>query len=348
MIDQISTLNSKRWANARATAEGIIITRHIRQPKGSDFIASGSADAPIVTLMVMLALIVVALGAFYLSAAKEIVAVEAILTGMVNQSGRLGMSYVAPAILAVFALSEIGVLLFGVAADGDHPKPVRVILRGFQVACVVVALGANISVTLAYPAPSMQAFDWLITIIAPVAVIGVGLILEQQIISLARRRREAMTAYKAAMAAYDAQVADPQAHKDWRQVWGDCIVDEILKASKYNTETLPGLIDEDPSIKTRLFRREVARHSTDYSLIAVESEISGNFQKKSEISEHEKQPLTQAEATKILDDNPELVDLKDVELADKFGGSTSTWWRVKRRYSTPSNGNIGAYYEGGN
>jgi hypothetical protein len=259
MINSIVPLTTQRWENARAQAERTIRER-LQEPTRRQFRAGDSEYPPALIVAVIVLMIVVAVAAFYLSALKEVTVTDITLTTLVNNFQKLTDRNVVIGTLAVLALSEAGSLLFGFASRVISKQArVRMLLRAFQALCVLVAVIANVSITMAHPAPAVAVFDWLITVGAPLLVIGIGLILEELSADWLAANVVSVLAFNSAVKQYQTESAQPDRHSDFYAVWGQAILDQLIQQSKHNREIIPALIEVDPRVRQMIVYRQFER-----------------------------------------------------------------------------------------
>src|SRR5579864_3223968 len=112
----IVPLSSDQWEATRTRAETIIRAR-LQRPDRSRFVMRDAKYPPVIAAFAIALLIVVALAAFVISAGKQIAAFDVISARLAaDYAGRISAGYVNAVLIAALALSEFGVILFGLGA----------------------------------------------------------------------------------------------------------------------------------------------------------------------------------------------------------------------------------------
>lgn len=352
-MDDVPHLDSTRWERALKNAKAIVISRvqkqEFQKPERDTYFKRESKYPPILIGIVLVLLVMVALAAFLISAGKQVVAFDIVSRFLVDKYGvRISERYIDTIVVAALMLSEAGVILFGLAANifSSNGRTTST-FRLFQLFCTVITLLANISVTALNLAMEMPVFDGAVTLIPPLLVIGIGWIMEQMAHTWILMRLESIKAYETAIAEYTKAVEteearyklltqEPTKHPEWSKVWGDCIIDQ-LRATAKAREVFEALEKDDPQVGAKLAYREWERRQQDYNFQKI-SEISKKSQnpvsdRSGDSSEFQEQrPMNVMSGLKIMQRDPELMKLQGKELVERFGGSASTWTRVKAEY----------------
>lgn len=328
----LNPLNVKRWEDARATAEATIRAR-LKEPDRALFFKRESDRPPLLSGIVTALLIVVAATSFLISAAKEIAAADIVLRGLPEVSDRLSASFISWLIVFVLALSELGVILFGLAVHDQPGRSGRLLLRAFQITCMCVALGANITITVQHPIWNALVFDWLLTLVPPVVVIGIGLVMEAQAQRAIESRAGALREYRAAESAYQIALATPEAHPEFMGVWGKCIIEQVIGRNQSHRAQLAAWLDERPALRAEIAQREYARNNWKFQPLLEISRNAAEPQKSSpEIPEiSEKVSMKLATALEILRNFPDDMALSGAALVEKHGGYPSVWSKAKSK-----------------
>lgn len=341
-LENIRHLTNIQWEKALAKAKEVIGNRQISEPNRADFFQRESDYPPLLVNTVLVLLALVAAAAFFISAGKQVVAFDVISDPLhVRYSGRISQSYIDVIVIAALLLSEAGVILFGLASNiftADRSR--QRILRAFQVACMVIALSANISVTAQNLAADMPVFDWLVTFLAPIIVIGVGLVIEQLAHRWIIQRVRAVSDYNTALMDYKQVSAHPEKHPEWGAVWGAEILDALIRASASNRLLIEELIAIDPTCRREIVTREWARHQWSFDpeqlskspQVAAQLPVSGQPQLPPSTSGQQLPPVgaglpnlpprpkVKLEKTiAALNDHPEWASLNNSEVAEQIG-----------------------------
>ena len=278
----IVPLTAKRWEDSRTNAERLIGQR-LTAPSRSTYKALDSQYPPRLIGIVVVMLLIVALAALYISAGKEIAVVDTVMRDLVSYYPRLTAAYIEVAIIGVLLLAELGALLFGLASRVLASRRVHgQLMRAFQLACVTVAIVGNMTITLSHPVVEAIVFDWVLTLGAPLLVIGIGAIIEELLATWLLARQQAIRDFNQALNVYQSAMADPESHPDFFRLWGECIFEQILKQSGHNRDALPPLLESDPGLKLVVVSMEWARHDWQFTA-DIAAEIAGRITKWNDV-----------------------------------------------------------------
>lgn len=347
MTDQIAPLNAAQWEHAKANAQ-TIIRRRLIKPNKSVYLAADSKYPLVVRIFSVLLLLIVTIAAGAVSAGKQIVAAAVMYAGLAAEhTDRLAPGYITLAIVSLLALAEFSVIAFGYGARVSvsrrqftaRVKEWRIsvsagsVLRALQLVGVVIALGGNLTAfELTYTA-SVWAFDLLITLTAPLTVIGVGVMIENMIVESLARRRGALERYNAELIAFNESYADPAKHREWYSVWGESILD-ALRANSANTTLIDQMIAEDPKARQLIVKAEYDRHEWRFNP-SVSSEKKAGIP---ENSQEKKLPPKLGFAVEWLKTHPESAGLSGQELARTVMGIdgnpiNSHYWNDAKQFA---------------
>lgn len=329
-LNELDHLNARGWEKARENAEKIIRAR-LKEPTREAYFSiedkPSNVDRAISGLLVL-----VAVASFGVSAAKEIAALDLVLSPLPTISERISASYVSLLLLACLSLSEAGVLLFGLAIKPSMARTARYTYRFFQWLCMSIALVANATITALHPIASAWVFDLLLTFAPPLVVIGVGLVLEERAKSVNARKDSAQAAYDAALTVYRRVNENPELDDDFMRVWGQAIVEAMVARSLKNKELLPAWLDEHPEIAAQVAQREYNRYQWIFQPVS-QPEMPKQVEQPKAVSivSGGTAETARERAVKLLSETPELMQLSLTQLVEKHPEiSRSTWNRAKQ------------------
>lgn len=269
-LAQVASLDSARWERARNNARETIRNR-ARKPDPKRFQPRGFGRFPAyVNVGMILLLAVVAASAFWISAGKQIAATDLVLKPVIEDYKRLSTGWVDIGIVLNLLLGEIGTVFF-FTASGIFPgamiriKSIQInkLALAFRVAgvlCAVFALAANITISAKHPQSDVWFYNWYLTLAAPIIVLFIGLFAERFLLSALDERATMREAYNTAYDGYEKLLNDPEHDPQFRNVWGNEVIDQLRKVSPKNKSAVDGLIELDPDNRSRLFHRERVKH----------------------------------------------------------------------------------------
>jgi hypothetical protein len=310
-IESIIPLTTIKWENARMKAEKIVKSR-IAEPQRSAYRNVESKWPRQLVISVGGMILMVMFAAFYVSAIREIEIANAVL-------------HDAVATISILAMAEIGALLFGLATRVLESN--KRMLRAFQLVCIMIALTANVTVAVSKPIPDALVFDWLITLAAPMLVLGIGLIIEGMLTDWILNRQQTIARFEADYRAYEQMIANISSHPEFNSVWAQTILDELIAASKNNREVITELVEADPEVRANIVYTQWKRHQWSFDPTQTPELMSAKPGNLLEISA--KLELSKQEAIEILRSNNSLLSEKGSKLVEIYGGSEATWSRAK-------------------
>lgn len=341
MINSIVPLTTVRWELARQTAETTIVAR-IQKPNWELF-QTGKSERPLwVTVVMVLMLLVVVAAAFVYSGSKEAVVGYVNASALVAAFPILKENLVAASIVAMLAMSEVAAIMFGIVgsvyARGMRRKAAFI---AFQGAFVLVALIANITVTAEVPT-GQPVIDWLMTLIAPVAIVGISLVIETMVGEYLDARKAALDAFAIATKVYQEQSKQPDRHPDFHAIWGQCILQQLIEQSKHNREVIPTLIEVDPRVRQVIVFNEFNRHNWTFDPEQAPPELPASVSAVSEF------PNTKTDAKKVSPEKQKVLDNFAAHpenrtrnhrlVAIELDVSPSLVYRVQQELKTPGTG----------
>jgi len=252
-------LTTERYLDAVERAKKSIRER-IEPPKIEHFkVDHGSAYPQWFTVSVIVALTLVLLFSFVISAGKQVAAMGLVLDDLPVNHNRLSGLWVNVSIIFMLLMSEIGAVLFLVAA-GTLAERVQKsaffrwtinwpqqVFRLFAMLCAGYALISNVTITLINPVNSVAAvLQWFMSIGIPLTVLGLGIMLERIVIDSLKSNAEQTARFNLAMADYRAVIDDPTRHEYYKQALADNIFQEM---NRYKPDRLK-LLTAFPDIET--------------------------------------------------------------------------------------------------
>lgn len=262
-LDHITGLDATRFERARQQAEEQIRLAVPMPDKARYTAGVYSKYPPAVTAGALLALAVVAIAMFWISAGKALVAADLTLGPMVGEYARLSPVWLDTALILFLLAGEVGAIIFSagralLSVSGRD----RTWLSVAALASAAGALLANVSVTALHQESiaSLPWFGWFMAIMPPSVVLAVGLFIEKLLLGALEARANAKAAYEAALAAWREAQEHPAEHDDFKRRWALAIFDQLLRISPANRQKIAALVDADPAWRVELVRREVARH----------------------------------------------------------------------------------------
>jgi len=207
------------------------------------------------------------------SVGKEIVAADAILSPVQNSSELLSVTWRYAAIVSMVFASEIGAFFFSLFAGlfpGDGNKydfHLRMwMFRVTAMACAGVALWANVTVTgdHAEQLGSMGSLSWYLAWIIPIIVLIIGLAAESMLVSVAKRRAEAVNRYWSALDQYNAIKANPantDVNPTWTRTLQSFVWKQLAEAYKFDDERTRYLSTLDVGVRVSIIERIIRNNS---------------------------------------------------------------------------------------
>jgi hypothetical protein len=276
VIANITPLKGEQWQVAWADAEKAVIALE-SEPNFESYIRVSISRYPSWLNTIMLsALAVIAMGALWISAGKQIAATELVLGSVVQHSaGRVSTFWLDMSLLVALVVGEVGALAFSlaVAIFGKRGRTTIVLFRIASIVCTGFALGGNATLTLRYPDATAPVFQWFLTLAMPLLVLGVGYVGEMFLLDILEHRLTARNKYEQDKAQYDFYQKTPSAHPMFKKVFHGNVKDQLLEAQNFQRKKLlHGLISESPQAVKLLIQREYARN--EFSLVWDEDDAN--------------------------------------------------------------------------
>jgi hypothetical protein len=258
-LSAIPHLSAERWQQARQRAIETV-RASVPEPEPSHYISrQGISTFPAWFTKSLIALLMIVAGAaFWMSAGKQVMAAGMLITPL-STSPRLSPLWGDAAIILSLAFGELGAILFQVAASVFDGRGRRLVFRTFAVLCAALAVIANVSITATHQVGEVAVFEWFMTLIPPVAVLGIGMLIEGLVMFSLKARAEQRAAYQAAMDEYRRVQASPDKHPDFGRTWAKAIFDEMCRYKRDRDLILP-LVEQDRAVMLQLVQREYADH----------------------------------------------------------------------------------------
>lgn len=268
-IHQFTSLTHDRWVKAYERARQIVRTSQ-SMPVLEYYIQSNHHHYPrwLVT-SIAVALGVLALGALFVSAGKQIAAADIVLSNVAEHSERIGQAWVSISLIVLLLVGEIGALVFAVAsAIFGRTKISRLVFRAFMFASSLVAILANVSMTYVYRVTHLELFQWFVTIFAPCVVLGVGFVGENILLTYLEQRADAITRWKKDFEHYQLIQREPEKHESWARNLAVCILQELQSSQTGQLrKQFKELLNTDPSFRERIVLREMELHLSSYGSV---------------------------------------------------------------------------------
>lgn len=261
ILNSIPHLNSNRWEKTIVKAKQQVVNS-LTKPRLEDYVKESFNTASRLQNRVIIgALVVVAIAAFWLSAGKQISATATLLEPVAGDSAHLSRGWSDIGVIASLALGEVGTILFSAACSWLSEDKFKVIIfRVFSIICAMFAILANITITMKYGEGS-TLYGWFLTLAPPLTVIAIGLMIESLLMRSVRSRAEAQHAYDTAMKDYDYYCERPEMHPTYNRRWYEGIFDEMCYYRPAK-ETILALVADNEQYRAVIVLREKEYHDT--------------------------------------------------------------------------------------
>jgi hypothetical protein len=257
-----SILTLAQWQKAELSARQAVKSS-LQPPQIETYIDAHVSRYPrklVAGVVLMLALVI--LGAFIISAGKQLISYDSIL-GHLAEHTRLSPLWVAVSLIAGVLLSEVGAVLFSLAGAIFGEGPHRKVFRAFAFMCGFLAILANVAVTASYDygSPVMTVLAWFMTFFVPSIVLVGALVGERLILEQLDKRSSATVDYEIARREYAAYISIPEKHPDYasylRRYW--------LETYRRGLKDSAAILD-NPEIVSRLYARDLAFYSPNFTM----------------------------------------------------------------------------------
>jgi hypothetical protein len=276
ILSTITPLSYDRWNRAKDNTINIIKTMN-PEPNPKDYINRSkiSKYPGWFTFGFTVMLMIVAIGAFWVSAGKQIAATDLTLNPIAKDfSSKLSSTWADIGIIMTLLLGEIGTILFSAASAIYPSKDVYFIVRGNKVHPIMLffrlgsflsagfALVGNVTITMVHKDNNagIDVFKWFLTIGAPVIVLFIGLLLERQLLAYFEDRAIAQELFNKNHAVWELAHTDTENHPSYKKFLFTQILAQLKQLSKANREKIEIAENNDPMIRIALIQREIARN----------------------------------------------------------------------------------------
>jgi len=267
-------LTRSQWLDCEDKARSAVIAS-IPKPEKAQFEVENFAAYPRwLTLALTIGLLIVAAGALYVSAGKQLAAGDIVLKSVLTHTDRVNEFWVSTGLIVLVVMGEIGALTFGLSAGLlAQTRTAKRVFRAFMVMSAAIALLANISMTASYPQNEVIVFQWFITILAPSLVLGVGFVFENLLMQELEKRAARIKAFNDAVQFYHAVLRDPKTALPER--YQNELVYAVGEALRDNCKTADGKkgalykryleqIEADPRFEYQCIAAEFDRHMVSF------------------------------------------------------------------------------------
>jgi len=267
-------LTRTQWLACEERARDAVIASIPKPDKAQFEVENFSAYPRWLTLAMTIGLLIVAGGALYVSAGKQLAAGDIVLKSVLTHTDRVNEFWVSTGLVVLVVMGEIGALTFGLSAGLlALSKTAKLVFRAFMVMSAAIALLANISMTASYPQHEVIVFQWFITILAPSLVLGVGFVFENMLMRELEKRAARIRAFNDAVQFYHAVLRDPKTALPER--YQSELVYAVGEALRENCKTADGKkgalykryleqIEADPRFEYQCIAAEFERHTVSF------------------------------------------------------------------------------------
>lgn len=345
-------LSTERYEGVVERAKDIIKGK-LRKPELSDFSGDETSAHPRWLIIVLLSLLVIVMTcAFIFSAGKQVAVVSLLIDELPGQYHRLSEVWAGFAIASTLLVSELGSVLFlvsaGVFGEGRRLSLVSILLRTFALGCATLALLCNIAVAAIDTPANVAAVSWFTSILIPFIVLGLGLILEQVVLSSLKARTRQKLDYELALKQYRDAVADPALHSAYGHLLTSLVFEEMVKRQREREMLIVFVTDHGftidmPDVQARLVHAEIDSHTGRNALTITENPfvVSSRFETVSQLTTPEQKaalpapvsetlPPAVQKAVKWLKEHPQPEGTSVRKIAELSGMSVPTIQRAKQ------------------
>lgn len=218
--------------------------------------------------VVIVALVLVMAFSFVVSAGKQVAAAGMVFGNLPNKYASLSTTWANASVIAMLAISELGAVLFLIAAGtltshapsvtvaGREFKPLTWLFRTFAGLCACYAVTANVTITLADPVQEASGLQWLITISIPLLVLGLGVMLERLLIDALRARSLAAARYNTALVEYQTKWSAPETASDYPALLASAMWELLVKHHR----RIIMMVEGEPDAKRAILVQEYHAH----------------------------------------------------------------------------------------
>ena len=268
----VSYLTYPAWAKVKEGALDAL--RHdLSEPTLDQFMQARISRYPTpLVIGAIVAMVLIASFAFIISAGKELVVADRVLSSIPEQYG-VALWWQHLAMIAILLLGEIGALSFALASSlFAQQSAVQVGLRIASVVSACLALLGNITLTALDPHPGEIVFAWTITLFPPLTVLAVGLVGERMLLEYLIGREQAISDYQAARQRRELRVLNAPAEPTYRNalvsLWAGAMVNCQPNEGR---ATFRARINGDLAWREELFEHQYRLHEkAPFSQVIIE------------------------------------------------------------------------------
>jgi hypothetical protein len=280
-------LTTERYLNAVEAAKDQIRKR-IEPPKMEDLRAESVSAYPAwFTRGIIVALLLVLLFSFVISAGKQAAAMGLVMDHLPSRFNHLSSGWADLSIIFMLLMSEVGAVLFlvasGTLAAKVHATPLyrrtkkdgtvrvyelnitQLIFRLFAVLCAAYAILSNVTITVLDPLAGIAGFlQWMVSVGIPLTVLGLGIMLERIVIDSLRSDTEMQMQHAVKMREYQNAVSDPTQHEYFKRALFDALYQEIIryKAERDKLGSFMTVVETEQDAKKWLVLQEYSAHKS--------------------------------------------------------------------------------------
>lgn len=221
MSIQLFSLNQEERIEAQQAAERAVIALAGDKPIRERFKNTGYSELGTRTTLLFTGLALLIAVAAFIPSAMRLYQIGFVTFGHAISDHN---SQVAAGISSIM-LAESGVLAFSLFNATLHDKTAKRVVFFFIGLFSVYALVGNIQ--LAMPGHWTNPFAWLESVVPPVAVLGAGFMLENQLLVYLRQRQQDNLAYEEALTEWKIATANPRSHGRYRRLYANALRDAL-------------------------------------------------------------------------------------------------------------------------
>jgi len=354
-------LTTERYLTATEKAKKLVRAR-VKKPRLSDFSGEDAISYPRWLIrLVLIALAIVMAGSFWFSAGKQIAVVSLIIDQLPGQYNRLSELWSTVGIGSTLLVSELGSVLFLVSAGvfrESSGRVVAIILRVFAAGCASLAIMCNIAIAAIDTPSSVAAVSWFTSVLIPSIVLGLGVILEQVVLSTLRTRTRARVEYEIALRDYRTAINDPTQHSEYGEILTPVVYDELMRHQRDRevivmVVTAYGFSIDMPDVQARIVHAEIDAHTSRNALTISNNPFLKRFETPETLLSSPQTPVLSApvsetsetlspavqKAVDWLKQHPEMEGIPVREVARVSGISAPTLTRAKQSMKQKGNNN---------
>ena len=219
MSTQLFSLNQEERIEAQQAAERAVVALAGEKPIRERFKNTGYSELGSGTTLLFTGLALLIAVAAFIPSAMRLYEIGFTTFGHAIANHN---SQVAAGISSIM-LAESGVLAFSLFNATLHDKTAKRVVIFFIGLFSVYALVGNIQ--LAMPNHWGNPFAWLESVVPPVAVLGAGFMLENQLLVYLKQRQQDNLAYDESLSEWKIATANPRSHGRYRRLYANSLRD---------------------------------------------------------------------------------------------------------------------------